>query len=114
MLVSYWIVFTGYCAGETKEDLLTLTNKQIVAVDLNDARTGFSADDQIDGKRELPSATGEIDLKAFLSALISIGYDGPVRAEPFNQPLRDMEDDEALQATYQAMKKSFDFGGIIN
>lgn len=100
--------FHWFCAGETKEDLLTLSNNDVVAVDLNDARTGFTADQQIDGKRELPLATGVIDLKAFLSALVSIGYDGPVRAEPFNQPLRDMGDDDALQATYQAMKKSFD------
>ena len=99
--------FHWYCAGESKEDLLTLTNEDIVAVDLNDARTGFPADEQIDGMRELPSATGVIDLKAFLSALISIGYDGPVRAEPFNQPLRDMDNEAALKATYDAMKKSF-------
>jgi sugar phosphate isomerase/epimerase len=99
--------FHWYCAGDTKEDLLTLSNKEIVAVDLNDARAGIPADEQIDGKRELPSATGVIDLKAFLSSLISIGYDGPVRAEPFNQPLRDMEDDEALSATFKAMKESF-------
>jgi len=100
--------FHWYCAGETKEDLLTLTNKDVVAVDLNDARVGIPVSEQIDGKRELPSATGVIDLKGFLSALISIGYDGPVRAEPFNQPLRDMENDEALKATYDSMKKSFD------
>jgi len=100
--------FHWYCAGETKEDLLTLSNDEIVVVDLNDARSGFTADEQIDGKRELPSATGVIDLKSFLSAMIEIGYDGPVRAEPFNQPLRDMSDNDALQATYQAMKKTFD------
>ena len=100
--------FHWFCAGDTKDDLLTLSNHDIIAVDLNDASSGISADEQIDGKRELPSATGVIDLKAFLSALISIGYDGPVRAEPFNQPLRDMSPDDALHATYQAMKKSFD------
>ncbi len=100
--------FHWFCAGETKEDLLTLKNEDIVVVDLNDARAGYTADEQIDGKRELPSATGVIDLKAFLSALIEIGYDGPVRAEPFNQPLRDMNDHDALSATYKAMKKSFD------
>ncbi len=100
--------FHWYCAGESKEDLLTLSNDDIVAVDLNDAGAGIPVNEQIDGRRELPSATGMIDLKAFLSALISIGYDGPVRAEPFNQPLRDMEDDDALHATYQAMRKSFD------
>ena len=100
--------FHWYCAGETKEDLLTLSNEDIVAVDLNDARSGFTADEQIDGKRELPSTTGVIDLKTFMSAMVTLGYDGPMRAEPFNQPLRDMEDDDALKATYDTMKATFD------
>jgi sugar phosphate isomerase/epimerase len=100
--------FHWYCAGEGKEDLLTLTNEDIVAVDLNDARSGFPADEQIDGKRELPSATGVIDLHSFLSALVTIGYDGPIRAEPFNQPLREMKADDALSTTFKAMRKSFD------
>jgi sugar phosphate isomerase/epimerase len=47
-------------------------------------------------------------LKSFLAALVQIGYDGPVRAEPFNQALRDMDDQEALQTTYRAMKRAFD------
>jgi sugar phosphate isomerase/epimerase len=99
--------FHWYCAGETKEDLLKLTNDMIITVDLNDARAGYSADEQIDGKRELPMASGVVDTKSFMEALIEIGYDGPVRAEPFNQPLRDMDDEAALEATYKAMSKAF-------
>jgi len=99
--------FHWFCAGETKEDLTKLNKEIIVTVDLNDARKGYTADEQIDGKRELPMATGVIDMKSFMEALVEIGYDGPVRAEPFNQPLRDMENEEALQATYTAMKKAF-------
>ena len=53
-------------------------------------------------------ATGVIDMQSFMSALVEIGYDGPTRAEPFNQALRDMEDEAALKATYDAMKKAFD------
>jgi len=100
--------FHWFTAGETDADILTLTNQDVVACDLNDARSGFSRDEQIDGKRELPAATGVIDIKAFLKALMAVGYDGPVRAEPFNQPLRDMPDEEALEATYEAMKKAID------
>ncbi len=99
--------FHWFCAGETKEDLLSLSNEEIVTVDLNDARTGFTADEQIDGKRELPMATGVIDMQSFMDALIEIGYDGPTRAEPFNQPLRDMDNEAALKATSEAMKKAF-------
>ena len=45
--------------------------------------------------------------KGFLNALVKIGYDGPVRAEPFNQSLRDLEDDPACKATVDSLKKAF-------
>lgn len=99
--------FHWYTAGEDVDDILTLTNKDVVACDLNDARKGFERDEQIDGKRELPMATGVVDAEAFLEALIKIEFDGPIRAEPFNQPLRDMEDVAAVQKTAEAMKKAF-------
>ena len=57
--------------------------------------------------RELPSATGVIDLKTFLSALVEIGYDGPIRAEPFNQPLNRLDNDAACAATSKAIAKAF-------
>ncbi|MEM7369625.1 MAG: sugar phosphate isomerase/epimerase family protein [Bacteroidota bacterium] len=100
--------FHWYCAEDTVEDLLSLSNSDVVAVDLNDATAGRSRDEQIDGQRQLPLASGIIDLTAFMSAIVKIGYDGPVRAEPFNQPLRDMKDEQALKATYAAMKKAVD------
>ncbi|MCB0667063.1 MAG: sugar phosphate isomerase/epimerase [Saprospiraceae bacterium] len=100
--------FHWYCAGETKTDILTLDKSDIVTVDLNDARTGFTVDEQTDGKRELPLATGVIPIKEFMEGIAQIGYDGPIRAEPFNQPLRDMEDELAVETTYKAMKKAFD------
>ncbi len=96
-----------YTAGETQDDLLTLTNKDIVACDLNDAPVGVTIDQQIDSRRELPAATGVIDLKAFLGALVAIGYDGPVRAEPFNKTLNDMNDDDAIAATAAALRTAF-------
>ena len=99
--------FHWFCAGETKADLLSLSNEDIVTVDLNDAVSGVSADEQLDGKRELPMASGVIDLQTFMDALVEIGYDGPTRAEPFNQPLRDMDNEAALKATSEAMKKAF-------
>ena len=96
-----------YTAGETTADLRTLTNHDIVSVDMNDAPTGIPVDQQQDGKRELACATGVIDVAGFLNALNSIGCDAPVRCEPFNAPLRAMAPDQALQATITAMKKAF-------
>ena len=51
-----------------------------MSVDLNDAPAGIPVDEQVDNKRELPAATGVIDVKAFLGCLKEIGYKGPVRA----------------------------------
>lgn len=96
-----------YTAHETEADLLSLTNGDVVACDLNDAPPGKAIDEQIDSRRELPCATGVIDLKTCLGALVKIGYDGPVRAEPFNEALRKLPRDEAVAATAQAMKRAF-------
>jgi len=100
--------FHWYCAEDTIADILALTNDDIVTCDINDARADLSRDEQIDGTRELPGATGIIDLKSFLEALVKIKYEGPVRSEPFNKSLNDMEDQLALEANYNAMKKAFE------
>jgi sugar phosphate isomerase/epimerase len=47
-----------------------------------------------------------IDVAAFLKTLRQIGYDGPVRAEPFNQKLNAMDNEEACAAVAAAMKKA--------
>jgi sugar phosphate isomerase/epimerase len=96
-----------YTAGETKKDLLTLRADQVVSVDLNDAPTGIPVDLQMDGRRELPAATGVIDAVGFLGALQTVGYDGPVRAEPFNEAVRKMAPEQALAATKTAIEKAF-------
>jgi sugar phosphate isomerase/epimerase len=96
-----------YTSGETKNDLLTLRGDQVVSVDLNDAPAGIPVDQQMDGKRELPAATGVIDAGSFLGGLQAIGYDGPVRAEPFNDAVRKMAPAEALTATKAAIDKAF-------
>jgi sugar phosphate isomerase/epimerase len=94
-------------AGDSIADIESLNNEDIILVDLNDAPAGIEKNLQLDGKRELPLATGTIDAKGFLNALVKIGYDGPVRAEPFNQSLRDLEDDRACKATVDSLKKAF-------
>ncbi|MFN7933447.1 MAG: sugar phosphate isomerase/epimerase family protein [Bryobacteraceae bacterium] len=96
-----------YTAQETKADLLTLKNSDVVSCDLNDAPAGITVDKQVDSQRELPCATGVIDVKTFLSALVEIGYDGPVRPEPFNAALRAMPKEQILTVTIEAMKKAF-------
>lgn len=99
--------FHWYCAGESQKDLLSLTSEEIITVDLNDAKAGRSREEQLDWERELPGSSGVIDLSSFLEALVSIGYDGPIRAEPFNAKLNEMENAAALNATSKAMQAAF-------
>lgn len=100
--------FHWYTAHETIDDLLTVKNEEVVACDLNDVPVGRTRDEQIDGQRMLPMATGMIDIKGFLNALVEMGYDGPVRAEPFNRELNDMPNEAAVSATSTAMHAAFE------
>jgi sugar phosphate isomerase/epimerase len=93
-------------AGDTEADLLSLRREDIVAVDLNDAPAGLDKRQQRDGARELPAATGVIDLHSFLGALIQLNYDGTIRAEPFNRPLNDLDNVPACAATIAALRKA--------
>ncbi len=92
-----------HTAEETVEDLMIWKNEEIVAVDLNDANRQLKLVDQTDLARELPGATGVIDLGGFIKALVKIGYDGPVRAEPFSTTLNQMSNELALAATQTAV-----------
>lgn len=95
-----------WTANDTVEGLLALRNEDIVSVDLNDAPAGLEKRDQQDNARELPAATGVIDAAGFVKALVQVGYDGPVRPEPFNKILNELDNDAACSATIAAMKKA--------
>ena len=95
-----------WTAGETADDILQLENGDVISADLNDAPSGIDRDEQYDNRRELPATTGVIDAREFLGALVKIGYDGPIRAEPFNQRLDEMNDDQASRMTAAAMRRA--------
>jgi len=96
-----------YHAGDTAADLLALRPSEVVSVDLNDAPAGIEKSKMMDGARELPAATGVIDVKAFLGSLRKIGYHGPVRAEPFNKVVQSMPPEQAIGAAMVALTKAF-------
>ena len=96
--------FHWYTAGETTAELLELLPTDVVSVDVNDAVAGIHVDEQVDSQRELPGATGVIDVAGFIDALRDIGYDGPVQVEPFNAPLRALAPDQAVARTSTALK----------
>jgi sugar phosphate isomerase/epimerase len=95
-------------AEETVEDILGLKSEDVIAVDINDAPANVAKEKQLDGQRELPCSTGIIPMAGFMNALNKIGYDGPVRAEPFNKSLNQLDNDQACAETITAIKKAFD------
>jgi sugar phosphate isomerase/epimerase len=102
-----------YTANETVEQIERLKDRNVVHVHVNDAPTGIEREMQVDHRRELPGATGVIDIVGFLKALKSIGYDGPITPEPFNQGLRDLPSDEdRLEAIGYAMDKIWKQSGL--
>ena len=96
-----------YTAHETPADILSLRAADVVCCHLNDAPKGIPVDQQVDSRRDLPAATGVIDLAGFLQSLAKIGYDGPIVAEPFRPDLSAMPRDQALEMVAAAMKKAF-------
>ncbi len=94
-----------YTSNGTVVELLGLSNKDIVHVHVNDAPAGIAVEQQIDSRRQLPVTSGVIDLKGFINALVKIGYDGPIECEPFDQELREMEDNAALQKTIDSLNR---------
>lgn len=96
-----------HTAHETAADVLSLRASDVVCCHLNDAPKGVPVDQQVDNRRDLPAATGVIDLAVFLQSLARIGYDGPIAAEPFRPDLGALPRDQVLEKVAAAMKKAF-------
>lgn len=101
-----------YTAGESAAVVESLDAADVVAVHLNDAPEGIARDEQTDTVRRLPGETGVIDLTGFLGALDSIGYDGPVMAEPFSDDVDAMADADAARETMAALERVFERAGV--
>ena len=97
--------FHWHCARENERDVLTLDPSCVVGVHINDAVAGRSIEEQMAFERELPGATGLIDLPTFLGALKRIGYDGPVTCEPLSGKLGRLSPSEAVRKTAEAMNR---------
>ena len=100
-----------WTSHETGGDIRTLSGSEIVSADLNDAPRNIEREQQYDNQRELPLATGVINVREFLEALVAIGYDGPIRAEPFSRRLNEMDDEVASKLSGEALRRAFELVG---
>ena len=102
LLLDSWHWYTSH---GTVEELMQLSNQDVVHVHVNDAPADIPVDQQMDMRRKLPVTTGVIDMKGFINALVAIGYDGPVEVEPFDQELRNLEPDAAVRAAGESLER---------
>jgi sugar phosphate isomerase/epimerase len=96
--------FHIHAAGDTWEHLARIPADKIVLAHLNDAPSGAVSAIQ-DGKRALPGE-GAIDARAFLAALQTAGYRGPVSLEVFSEALRALPPEEAARRAWQATARA--------
>ena len=109
LLLDLWHWYTAY---GTTAALQNLRSADIVNVHVNDAPAGIPVDEQIDNTRCLPGETGVLDIAAFLKILNTIGYDGPVTAEPFSKRVNEMPSEEALKVTAESMHTAWKAAGL--
>lgn len=100
LLLDCWHLYTS---GGSMDDVLKLTDHDVVTVHINDAPKGIPVEQQVDNVRALPGETGVMDVRRFLQCLQEIGYAGPVIAEPFSDRVQQMETQEAIRATKDAI-----------
>jgi sugar phosphate isomerase/epimerase len=98
--------FHWYTAHEGVSDLLSLRPSDIVETDLNDAPEGLQIDEQQDLDRRLPGTTGVIDTPSMVAALKEIGYEGPVKVEPFMKSLAERDVDEVLAEVSAGLREA--------
>ena len=96
-----------YTSGALDDDYMkTFTSgKQIVQTHINDGIAGLARDEQQDQVRELPGATGIINLDNFFKCLKNLDYDGPVIIEPFNKRLANLTFEETLDELMESFEK---------
>jgi len=102
LLLDSWHWYTSH---GTVDELMQLSNQDVVHVHVNDAPAGIAVNQQKDSQRKLPVTTGVIEGRGFINALVKIGYDGPVEVEPFDQEVRSMEPDAAVRVTAESLQR---------
>ena len=102
-----------YASGAGLLDIEKLAAQEIVYVEINDGLKGnYDRFTLPEFQRELPGATGAIDLDGMLAALDAIGFSGPVVVEPWNETLRSMPSSDAVHLVKAALDRSLKSAGI--
>lgn len=92
-------------AGQGSGDFSKLSNGRVALVHVNDAPIGADLETRGDSPRELPGETGILRAAEFMEGLRSIGYDGPIAAEPFRKDLAEMSYEGAMRLVSRSIDR---------
>ena len=86
-------------------DLQHMDLEYILYVELNDGLPGYDIFTIPEFERELPLMTGVTKVEDFLKALYKKGYRGPIAIEPWNEKIKNMPLEEAIQLVRNSLEK---------
>jgi sugar phosphate isomerase/epimerase len=102
-----------YTSGAGLLNIEKLSREEVVYVEINDGLKGdYNRFTLPEFQRELPSATGIINIVGMLQKLDDMGFQGPVVVEPWNTPLREMGPETAVKTVKRALDSCLDRAGI--
>ncbi len=84
-------------------DLMHLETESILYVELNDADSQINQFSLSEYARELPLATGVVDVEGLLKELGRKQYEGPICIEPRNETISKMPPEEAIKVIKESL-----------
>ena len=104
-----------YTSGAGLLDIEKLSPEEVVYVEINDGLKGdYDRFTLPEFQRELPLATGTVNLVGMLQKLDAMGFQGPVVVEPWNAPLREMSSEDAVKKVKLALDSCLYRAGIYD
>ena len=104
-------VWHWHHAGATVDDILAAGKDGVVHVHFNDAAR-LPPEEVRDNQRLLPGE-GVIDLKGFLQALKTIGYEDALSVEVFGRGLKEMPPEEGSRLGFEAAMRVMRDAGVV-
>lgn len=96
-----------YSSGASLLDVQHMDPSYFLYIELNDGLKGYDIHTIPEMQRELPLTTHTTDNIGLLRELIKKGYDGPVALEPWNEAIRQLPLEDAIQTVKTSLDECF-------
>lgn len=102
-----------YTSGAGLLDIEKLCPEEVVYLEIMDGLTGnYDRFSMPEFHRELPGATGVIDIIGIIRKLDALGFKGPLVVEPWNARVREMKPSDAVRSIKSALDFVLEKAGV--